>query len=312
MKKFVRITICVILFLLLILEAIGCYAAIGFFEGKKAAESKIVVDKNVSFSGDEPVSEKEITIMFVGDDGREGDDDDGRSDTLMIAHYNNKTHQPKLISIMRDTYINIPNYGMDKINASYTYGGAQLAKETLNENFGIPINYYAVVDFNNFIQLIDELYPKGVSIDAEKDISLDGVDIVKGPQVMDGNTLLQYARFRMDEEGDFGRVRRQQQVMDALSQQAKNAVSVMQLPRIAGEAVGYLDTNIPTELLIDLAKDFLTGKVEELETLSVPVDDSWQFNDYTTSGSVIEIDLQKNAQAVQDFLNGKGIAVVQE
>lgn len=302
MKKTTKIVIFIFLSVLLVISAAGSYIAISFYNGKKSAEAKVNTTINNGFSGDKQTNTKEITIMFIGDDGRKDDGDEGRADTLMVGHYNSKTKQPKLISIMRDSYVNIPNDGMDKINAAYAYGGAQLTKTVLNDSFHLPINYYAVVDFSNFVKLVDDIYPKGVEIDAEKDINLDGVDILKGKQWMNGNTLLQYARFRKDEESDFGRVRRQQQVMNALAQQAKNAVPILELPKIAGEAVGYLDTNIPSDLLIDLAKDFLSGKVKNLETLSVPVEGSWDFNDYTESGSVIEIDTEKNAQAIQEFL----------
>lgn len=306
MKKATKVSVFIILSILLVISAVGSYVAISFNNGKKSAESQVNNTMNNNFSGDKQTNTKEISIMFIGDDGRKDDGDEGRADTLMVGHYNSKTKQPKLISIMRDSYVNIPNYGMDKINAAYAYGGAQLTKNVLNDSFNLPINYYAVVDFNNFVKLIDDIYPKGVEIEAEKDINLDGVDILKGKQTMDGHTLLQYARFRKDEESDFGRVRRQQQVMNALAQQAKNAVPILELPKIAGEAVGYLDTNIPSDLLIDLAKDFLSGKVKNLETLSVPVEGTWDFNDYTEAGSVIEIDPVPNAQAVQAFLaNGE-------
>jgi LCP family protein required for cell wall assembly len=301
MKKSVKVIIITVLSLLLVIVSIACYAAISFQNAKEESESKIK-HINTDFSGDEQSSDKELTIMVVGNDSRDDDYDQGRSDTLMVAHYDGKTKQPKLISIMRDSYVNIPNHGLDKINAAYAYGGAQLTKEVLNTSFGLPINYYLVMDFKEFSDIIDELYPKGVTIEVEKDINLDGVDIKKGKQTLHGNSLLQYARFRMDEEGDFGRIRRQQQVMDALINQSKDLIPVWELPQVAGKIVGKIDTNVPTSLLIDLAKDFLSGKVKPLKSLSVPVENSWDFNDDTPSGSVLQIDEQKNADAIQTFM----------
>jgi LCP family protein required for cell wall assembly len=301
MKKSVKVIIITVLSLLLVVVSIGCYAAISFQNAKEESESEIK-HINTDFSGDEQSSDKELTIMVVGNDSRDDDYDQGRSDTLMVAHYDGKTKQPKLISIMRDSYVNIPDHGLDKINAAYAYGGAQLTKEVLNTSFGLPINYYLVMDFKEFSDIIDELYPKGVTIEAEKDINLDGVDIKKGKQTLHGNSLLQYARFRMDEEGDFGRIRRQQQVMDALINQSKDLIPVWELPQVAGKIVGKIDTNVPTSLLIDLAKDFLSGKVKPLKSLSVPVEDSWDFNDDTPSGSVLQIDEQKNTEAIQTFM----------
>ncbi|MBO0471772.1 LCP family protein [Enterococcus sp. DIV0242_7C1] len=301
MKKPVRILIITLLSIILVVVSVGCYAAISFQSAREESEAKLS-PINQNFTGDEQTSEKELTVMVVGNDSRDDDEDQGRSDTLMVGHYDGKTKQPKLISIMRDSYMTFPAGSLDKINAAYAYGGAQMTKEVLNTNFDLPINYYVVMDFKEFSDIIDELYPKGVKIDAEKDINLDGVDILKGEQVMDGNTLLQYARFRMDEEGDFGRIRRQQQVMDALIDQSKDLIPIWELPQVAGKIVGKIDTNVPTSLFIDLAKDFLTGKVKPLESLSVPIEGSWNFNDDTPSGSVIELDAPKNADAIQKFL----------
>lgn len=302
MKKSVKILIISLLSILLVVVSAGCYAAVSFQHAKEESQAQVVSTKNQNFTGDEQSSDKELTVMIVGNDSRDDDEDQGRSDTLMVAHYDGKTKQPKLVSIMRDSYVNIPDHGLDKINAAYAYGGAQLTKEVLNTSFGLPINYYVILDFKEFSEIIDELYPKGVTIDSEKDINLDGVDIHKGEQTLDGNSLLQYARFRMDEEGDFGRIRRQQQVMDALIEQSKDLIPLWELPQVAGKIVGRIDTNVPTSLLIDLAKDFLTGKVKPLESLSVPVEGSWDFDDDTPSGSVILLDEQQNAEAIQDFL----------
>ncbi len=290
-----------LLSILLVVVSAGCYAAISFQTAKEKSESKLS-NKNKGFTGDEQTSDKELTVMIVGNDSRDDDEDQGRSDTLMVAHYDGKTKQPKLISIMRDSYVTFPDGGQDKINAAYAYGGAQMTKDVLKTNFDLPINYYVVMDFKEFSDIIDELYPKGVTIDSEKDINLDGVDILKGKQTLHGNSLLQYARFRMDEEGDFGRIRRQQQVMDALVAQSKDLIPIWELPQVAGKMVGKIDTNVPTSLLIDLAKDFLSGKVNPLKSLSVPVQGSWNFNDYTESGSVIEIDEQQNAEAIKNFM----------
>lgn len=304
MKKSVKIVIISLLSILLVVVSAGCYAAVSFQTAKEKSESKLS-NKNQNFTGDEQTSDKELTVMIVGNDSRDDDEDKGRSDTLMVAHYDGKTKQPKLISIMRDSYVTFPDGEQDKINAAYAYGGAQMTKDVLKTNFDLPINYYVVMDFKEFSDIIDELYPKGVTIEAEKDINLDGVDILKGKQTLDGNSLLQYARFRMDEEGDFGRIRRQQQVMDALIDQSKDLIPIWELPQVAGKMVGKIDTNVPTSLLIDLAKDFLTGKVNPLKSLSVPVEGSWRFNDYTDSGSVIELDEQQNAEAIKTFMQEK-------
>ncbi|MGL4698105.1 LCP family protein [Enterococcus larvae] len=291
---------------LLIGMTIFCYSVVSFHKGKKQSQAQVNTKKNETFTGDERPETGEITVLLIGDDGREDDDDGGRSDTLMVVNYDTSAKEPKVISIMRDVYVSIPDVGLDKINAAYAYGGAALTKDVLNDSFGLSINYYAAIDFKVFTQLIDDFFPEGVEIDAETALELDGVEIEPGEQIMDGNTVLQYARYRMDGEGDFGRVRRQQQVADSLIKQAKSGLPIARLPRLLGEAVGYVDTDLPYDVLLDVGTSFLFGTIKELQTLSIPVEGSWDFNDYTPSGSVLEIDEEKNRTAIETFLtNGE-------
>ncbi|WP_457826118.1 LCP family protein, partial [Staphylococcus aureus] len=133
----------------------------------------------------------------------------------------------KIVSVMRDIYADIPGYNRYKINTAYSLGGPELLRQTLKENLGIEPEYYATLDFKGFEAMIDELSPQGVPINVEKDMSAKiGVSLKKGEHRLNGKELLGYARFRHDEEGDFGRVRRQQQVMNALKQELVQPSSV--------------------------------------------------------------------------------------
>ena len=295
MKVFKRL-ILIILGILLVFE---CYLIFSFLEGyesTKNAQSK----QTIPFNGEEAPDQNDLNILIIGTDSR--GEDRGRSDSLMVAHYDQKRKQPKLISIMRDSYVDIPGYGKDKINAAYSYGGIELVRKTLKENFDLPIEYYVTIDFDHFKDAIDNLFPKGVTIDAEKDLDLDQVFIKAGKQKMDGNTLLQYSRFREDEEGDFGRIRRQQQVLSAISQQVTNVTSLSKLPKTTGKLLGYVDTNLSESTILSVGKDFALGDTKKIETLAVPIDKTWEFNNDTPSGSVLELDTEANAKAIQTFL----------
>lgn len=199
MKVFQKIILSVLLLLTLVVGFFSIEFVHGFSSAKQTSTVKKVDPKSVPTT---------LNVALIGSDAR-SKDENGRSDSLMVAQYDQKTQQAKLISIMRDSYVDIPGYGMDKINAAYSYGGIDLLNQTLKENFKFEAPYYASITFQDFIDCVNELFPDGVKIDAEKSLDLDGVYIKKGKQVMDGNTLLQYARFREDEEGDFGRIRRQ-------------------------------------------------------------------------------------------------------
>ncbi|MBO0462172.1 MULTISPECIES: LCP family protein [Enterococcus] len=292
MKPFQKI----ILSILLVLAMVIGFFSFEFIQGFSSVKQSDTVDK--VDAKDVPTI---INVALIGSDAR-SKEENGRSDSLMVAQYDQKTKQAKLISIMRDSYVPIPGYGMNKINAAYSYGGIDLLDKTLQENFKLETPYYASITFQDFIDCVDELFPDGVTIDAEKDLDLDGVDIKKGEQTMDGNTLLQYARFREDEEGDFGRIRRQQQVVEAVASQLKDVTSIIKLPKAIGKLLGSIQTNLPESVLLDCGLDFLNND-KKIDTLSVPVDKSWDFNDNTPAGSVLEIDLAKNKQAISEFLN---------
>jgi anionic cell wall polymer biosynthesis LytR-Cps2A-Psr (LCP) family protein len=113
---------------------------------------------------------------------------------------------------------------------------------------------------------------------------------------------LQYSRFREDEESDFGRIRRQKQVISAISQQVTDVTSLSKLPKTTGKLLGYVDTNLPESTILSVGKDFALGNTEKVETLAVPIDKSWEFNNDTPSGSVLELDTEANAKAIKKFL----------
>lgn len=295
MKVFKRL-ILIILGVLLVFECYLIFSFLQGYESTKNAQSK----QTIPFNGEEAPDQNDLNILIIGTDSR--GEDRGRSDSLMVAHYDQKRKQPKLISIMRDSYDDIPGYGKDKINAAYSYGGIELVRKTLKENFDLPIEYYVTINFDHFKEAIDNLFPKGVTIDAEKDLDLDQVFIKAGKQKMDGNTLLQYSRFREDEEGDFGRIRRQQQVLSAISQQVTNVTSLSKLPKTTGKLLGYVDTNLSESTILSVGKDFALGDTKKIETLAVPIDKTWEFNNDTPSGSVLELDTEANAKAIQTFI----------
>lgn len=296
-KKFGWFKKIFLVFILLLVLAIGL-----FFKGKNFAENDASLPKEATetFNGVKSANGAH-NILILGSDTR--GEDAGRADTIMVLQLDGPSKKPKLISFMRDTFVDIPGLDPNKINSAYAYGGAELVRETLAENFNIDCQYYAKVDFQSFEKIIDAMFSNGVKIDAEKDINLDGVDIAKGVQKMDGHVLLQYARFRMDEEGDFGRVRRQQQVMSAVMSQLKNPLTLIRTPEALGRLVGYMSTDIPTSFMIKNGPSLLLNGSGGIDRLTVPVENSWTYADYDYAGSVLQINFDQNQQAIENFLN---------
>lgn len=285
-----------------VLLVLFAYSLIAFLVGQQVArsDSAFATTDEETFNGTAAANGAR-NILLIGSDSREGEA--GRADTIMVLQLDGPSKKPKLISFMRDTLVTIPGYGENKINAAYAFGGADLVRRTLAENFGLETNYYAKVDFRSFEKVIDTLFPSGVAINAEKDMSKNlEVAIKQGQQQMNGLELLQYARFRMDEEGDFGRVRRQQQVMDAIFSEMKNPLAVLKLPYAAGKVLGYASTNLPMSFLLKNTLSIARG-AGGIDSLTVPVADSWQYGSSASAGSVLVVNLETNQQAIRNFLN---------
>ncbi len=223
----------------------------------------------------------------------------------LIAHYNDKTNRVKLASIMRDTYVEIPDHGKQKINAAFAFGGPELVRKTIKENFGVDTHYYAVVDFNGFPKIMDLIAPKGIEVDIPYEMSHGiGMTLYPGKQLLHGEELLGYVRFRQDRKSDFGRVERQQEVLAKVKEQAVSLHSLMNLPKLLGLADPYIDTNVDHRTLLTIGKGLLKGKAEEIETLRIPVQDSYT-DERVNVGAVLSIDVEKNKQALQLFLSSE-------
>lgn len=261
------------------------------------------VEANHSFQGEINKIDA-VNVLLLGSDSR--GEKQARTDTIMVAHYDPQTHKTKLISLMRDVYVSIPDYGQQKLNAAYTYGGPELLRETIKENFGLDIHYYAIVDFKGFEKAVDLLVPKGIEVNVPYEMS-SGIEMTleKGKQQLHGKELLGYVRFRQDRLSDFGRVQRQQEVISKLKEEAVSLNSVMKLPELLDLLHTYIDTNIDTSTLLTIGKDILTEKSGAIETLRIPEDGSFQNKRIEGIGEVLEVDLHQNKEALKKFLDGE-------
>ncbi|MHD0397770.1 LCP family protein [Staphylococcus simulans] len=300
-KKRMRKLPFIILGILIVLIIMVIYAVSGYRSGINYAKKHNSNMKVEKFNG--PVkNDGKISILLLGADKSDGGK--SRTDSIMVAQYDYIHKKMKVVSVMRDTYAKIPGYRDYKINAAYSLGGAELLRKALVENYGINPEYYAVVDFEGFEKMVDELAPNGVPIDVEKDMSeLIGVSLKKGHHNLNGKELLGYARFRHDPEGDFGRVRRQQQVIQALKQEMTKPGAVFKLPKVAGILRGYLNTDIPDSALIQTGMNFGIRGDKDVKTLTVPMKGTYQDIQTPESGSALEVDKPANKKAIQDFLN---------
>ncbi|AWB43366.1 transcriptional regulator [Paenibacillus sp. CAA11] len=200
-----------------------------------------------------------VNILLMGVDARglkKGEIP--RSDTMLVASIDPVKKKGYLFSIMRDTYVDIPEHGRERINTAITHG-PNTAMQSVSDLLGIPIQYYVYTDFQGFIALVDAV--GGVDFDVEKDMHYSSaadkheydIDLKKGMQHLDGKTALQYVRFRHDALSDFARTDRQRKFLKAVADKMKSTTSIMKLPDILDKVNPYIDTNMSVNDMWKLA-----------------------------------------------------------
>lgn len=264
-------------------------------------------------------------ILVLGSDKRvtQGSTE-ARTDTIMVVNVGNKDKKVKIVSFMRDTLVNIPGYSYNdytydmKLNSSFNLGeqdnhkGADLVRKTLKANYDIDCKYYIMVDFETFAEAIDTLFPGGVKIDAKfatvegeavpsvevpDDLRMkDGIvpqqTIKVGEQKMDGRTLLNYARFRKDDDGDYGRTVRQQQVMEAIMSQVKNPASLFTGSAAIGKIYALTSTNVSFPFAMQKGLSTMTNG-EGVEHVTVPENGDWIDEYDMYGGQALQVDFVK-------------------
>lgn len=291
-----------LVFLVLFVLIAIVYTIFQFKAGEKQSLKKGAVEQvEYEFNGEKDAYGG-TNILLLGSDQREGDNV-SRTDTIMIAQYHPDNGTYKLISLMRDMYVDIPGHGQGRINSAFSMDGPELLRQTIKENFDIDLQYYAIVDFQGFEALIDEAFPEGVEIDVEKKMSKNiGVTLEPGLQYLNGEQLLGYVRFRHDAISDFGRVERQQKTLKAIASQISGVQTVAKLPKLAGVMMPYINTSMNTKDMIFIGSDLIRHQNQEIESLRLPVDGS--YGDMTVNGaSVLDVDIEMNKEALREFLS---------
>nr|WP_322904525.1 MULTISPECIES: LCP family protein [unclassified Paenibacillus] len=251
-----------------------------------------------------------VHLLLLGTDSRDADSN-GRSDSMMVATIDPVTKRTYLMSILRDTYVDIPGHGYSRINAAYSYGGAPLAMETVSKLLGISIDHYVKIDFEGFKSLVDTV--GGVEIDVEKDMKYtdggDGhrydIDLQKGLQTLDGTHALQYVRFRHDATSDFTRTERQRKFLTALAAKLQSSSSLIKLPGILNGVAPYIETNMPTFTMLKLSRLGLDVNVNRTVKVQIPPNSLLEAK--TVRGAaVLGVDEVRLRQYIDQMFNDSG------
>ena len=196
--------------------------------------------------------------LLVGSDSREGLSDEdierlgtggdvgvGRTDTIMVLHIP-RSGKAQLVSIPRDSYVDVPGFGEDKINAAFTYGGPELLAETIEGSTGLHMDHYAEIGMGGLANLVDSV--GGVDMCPEEPIDdpLAGISLQPGCQNFDGPTSLGYVRTRATAQGDLDRVQRQRDFFSALLHKITSPATILNPVRMVSlvdKTTGYFTVN---------------------------------------------------------------------
>jgi LCP family protein required for cell wall assembly len=188
---------------------------------------------------------KPVTVLLIGSDRREvlGAADVGRSDTLIVVRLDPGTKRISMLSIPRDLRVEIPGYGLDRINAAYSLGGAKegpaLALKTVKQLTGLQINDFIDINFRGFIRVVDKLGGAFIMVDRRyyNDTAVTNfasIDLQPGYQRLNGRDALSFVRFRHDEAGDFGRMVRQQMFLREFKRQVGESAKWQNWRKLTG------------------------------------------------------------------------------
>jgi LCP family protein required for cell wall assembly len=252
-----------------------------------SALSSFISSENKTLRGEE---NGRINILLLGAAGK-GKPGQNLTDTVMIASLDTKSNRVALLSLPRDLYVKIPDTkSYTKINSLYQYGlhndqGADPIRKSVEEITGLEINYFAIVDFAGFTKVIDDL--GGITVQNERDIldtrfpgpgySYETFKLAKGSQHLDGATALKYVRERHnDPDGDFGRAKRQQQVIQAVKNKAFSLGTFFNVFAV-NNLLSDLGDNVKTDIAMDELESFiaLSRKADTQNIVNV-VADAWE------------------------------------
>lgn len=246
-----------------------------------------------------------VLVMGVDENWTQGDEmytSSSRSDTMLAVNVDLASHQVGIVSIPRDLWVHIPKSGYGKINEAIADAGPLRSEKTVVDNLNFPpFDNYVVLKIDATKNLVDAI--GGLDVDVEKDMDYDDswghlhIHLKKGPQHLNGEQTVGYIRFRHDPEGDFGRMRRQRQVIGDLVKRMKDPAIFAKLPSLIGLVQANVRTDLSYDKLFYLALALRDETPAMVHTAQLPV-----LEGFTDGESVLFYDAANGRPVVQKYI----------
>lgn len=297
-----------IIILAVVLLIVGIYGSIVwmFYKDTVGVVSKDEVDpkaEKVKIAEEDQKDKDVFNVLLVGTDSRDPNSDKGRSDSMMLVSFNKKHNKSTVISFMRDTLVDIDGYGRSRLGHTYAYGGVGLTINTLNQTYGLDIQNYVTISFDNLVNVIDEIGGVEVYISEEEAeyYRKNGMpDIVAGDVTLTGSQALAHARNRTL-GSDFERTRRQRSVMYGIYRKIMSEKDISALLPLINYCVTQVETNMSVTEIYDMAKEVLSTEDLKMQQACAPQEGTYTPIVYEGM-DVLEIDVDANKKMIEDLL----------
>ena len=321
-KKFTFWKLLLILLILAVIAAAGLYIAVTHYVSKLNFEDTSSEDKFsiVGSLADGATGVKNILLIGVDNDYAPGMDELGNADGLMIASINPKTHQVVLASLMRDIRVQVPDSYRTKLTLSYHYGGTQQLIDTIEYNFGVPIDNYVLVNYISVVNIVDAVGGLTMDVTADELYWMDDkirsvCELVgasyednmlstdqAGELELNGIQTAAFLRIRYAGNNDFERTERARRVVLGLKDKAA-AMSLTELDSFANTVLPYITTDLTQTDIISLLLRFPALIRYDMISDRIPIEGSyWLTND--ANGSFVDIDYDANKEHLQSSIYG--------
>lgn len=274
-KAVQRVALGVLIAVLVVVVGGAAWAWTKLKSAENNMQGNAAMDEGLEDALTERVPDEPFTVLLLGQDNRPGEDA-ARADTIIVARIDPENDKVWMLSIPRDTRVQIPGRGTQKINAATFYGGPSLMVDTVEDFLGMPINHYMDLDFDGFIQIVDSLGGVWIDVDTEIDDpkasshgSYTASHIDEGYQLLDGDHALTFVRSRDFPDADFTRMRHQQQFFKALADQATKFANVIKIPGMVENVSQYMSTDMSLNQIVNVAMALRDMGGENVQTATV-------------------------------------------
>ncbi|MBS4195643.1 polyisoprenyl-teichoic acid--peptidoglycan teichoic acid transferase TagU [Lederbergia citri] len=279
-RKGLKIFLIVLLVLVAGIVAYGYSIYHNLSKAANAVHSPIDRTPEVNRPSDLELSKKEpFSVLMLGVDEREGDK--GRSDTMIVITVNPKSQSMEMLSIPRDTRVEIVGNGtVEKINHAYARGGVEMSMNTVEKFLDIPIDYYVKMNMEGFQEIVDAV--GGVTVKNDLDFTQDGHHFAVGELNLDGKEALSYSRMRKnDARGDFGRQMRQRQVIQGVINKGANISALWKYDDVLKALSKNVETNISFDEMKSIQKNYADARHNleqiQIEGSGATIDGLWYY-----------------------------------